>query len=369
VAAALAQQAAAASQTAADLTFEAIDWSRLPRDEVQTLLAARARYKQNVFAKGVYSLQQDPQLADVRPCRTPAEIDTGVCLVTDELKRQIQAARAELQAAAAPTTAGARAPREGQRRVKQAALPRIERKMALLIGINQYADKRVPELVGAVPDARAVRNLLEQRLGYETTVLENATRESIIRAFNRLAVEAQANDSVIIYFAGHGVLVPIDGVDTGFWLPGDSDAELPTTWLANSDIAKLVAAVGSRQTMLVSDSCYSGALVGRDRVTVSDIGNADELLNRRAAVVMSSGGDEPVADEGKNGHSVFAWHFMQALQGLNEWQVGNNLFERVKAAVVKDFPQTPQYGASTKLGHQGNTDYLFERRELDVAPR
>ena len=39
----------------------------------------------------------------------------------------------------------------------------------------------------------------------------------------------------------------------------------------------------------------------------------------------------------------------------------------MRAAVVKDFPQTPQYGASRTAGHQGNTDYLFERREFDAV--
>ena len=77
---------------------------------------------------------------------------------------------------------------------------------------------------------------------------------------------------------------------------------------------------------------------------------------------------EPVADEGREGHSVFAWHLMRALEGLDQWQPGSNLFERVRAGVVKDFPQTPQYGASRAAGHQGETDYVFERRELDATP-
>jgi fibronectin-binding autotransporter adhesin len=359
VAAALLQQSTA--QAASGLTFEALDWSRLPRDEVQTLLAARARFKQKIFERSVFRLQQDPNLADVRPCRTERELTTGTCVITEALKREIQAARAQAQGAAP-------AQREGQRRVVQAALPAIERKLALLIGVNTYKDKRVPELKGAVPDTRAVQQLLDGRLGYETTVLENPGREDIVRAFNRLALQAEPNDSVIVYYAGHGVLVDINGVDTGYWLPSDVDAEQPKSWLSNADIARLVAAVGAKQVMLVSDSCYSGQLVGKDRVQVSGGSNAGELLSRRAAVVMSSGGDEPVADEGKNGHSVFAWHFMRALEGIqspSEWQVGNSLFERVRAAVVKDFPQTPQYGANRSAGHQGNTDYLFERRQLE----
>jgi hypothetical protein len=129
----------------------------------------------------------------------------------------------------------------------------------------------------------------------------------------------------------------------------------------------MVGAVGARQVMLVSDSCYSGQLVGKDRVLVSSPEDASAMLKRRAAVVMSSGGDEPVADQGREGHSVFAWHFMRALEGLTQWQVGGSLYERVRAGVVKDFPQTPQYGANRGAGHQGNTDYLFERRELEAV--
>jgi uncharacterized caspase-like protein len=250
----------------------------------------------------------------------------------------------------------------------QAALPVIERKLALLIGVNDYADKAVPQLEGAVRDARAVRERLEQRLGYETTVLESPSRSEIVRAFNRLALEAQPGDSVIVYYAGHGVVVPVDGVDTGFWLPADTDSKKESTWLSNADIGRLIAAIGSRQLMLVSDSCYSGTLVGKDRVSVSG-DNPDEWLKRRAAVVMSSGGDEPVADEGKDGHSFFAWHFMRALEGLDRWQVGNNLHERLRTAVSREFPQTPQYGGSRGLGHEGNTDFLFERRQIEAAAK
>lgn len=344
-----------------------MDWSGVSREEAMTLLAARGRYKQKVFAKGVYRLQEDPRLADAPVCATEADLETGKCLVTEELKQRIQAARQAAAGAAGPAQEAAVAlPRPGQRRVIQAELPGIQRKLALLIGVNKYDDARVPELTGAVPDVRAVRSLLEGRLGYETTVLENPRREDILRAFNRLALQALTGDSVIVYYAGHGVVVPVEGTETGFWLPSDVDAESPASWISNADIARLVAAVGARQLMLVSDSCYSGALVGKERVQLGGGQlDAEDLLKRRAAVVMSSGGDEPVADSGRDGHSIFAWHFMRALETLDRWQPGGKLFERVRDAVVKDFPQTPQYGASRTAGHQGGTDYLFERRALE----
>jgi filamentous hemagglutinin family protein len=335
------------------VSFRAMNFQRMPRDEIQTLLAARAGFKKQVFATGVFKLEQDPTLADVRGCRTQAELAGGNCLITEQLKKEIQAAAQ---------------PRRNLRKVKQTVVPNIERKLALLIGVNKYKDQRVPELVGAIPDARAVKDLLEQRMGYEATVVEDPSREAIVRAFNKLALEADANDSVIIYYAGHGVVVPVAGVDTGFWLPADSNAEEPTTWLSNADIARLVTAIGARQLMLVSDSCYSGNLAGNERVQVEgQVSDPGELLKRKAVVVMSSGGNEPVSDEGREGHSVFAWHLMQSFKSLEGWQLGGGVFERVRAAVAKEFPQTPQYGAQRSAGHQGNTDYVFERREFESA--
>jgi hypothetical protein len=79
---------------------------------------------------------------------------------------------------------------------------------------------------------------------------------------------------------------------------------------------------------------------------------------------MSSGGNEPVFDSGKNGHSPFAWSLMSSLGDLSSWQPGGNVFERVRFAVARELPQRPQYGAYAAAGHRAGGDYLFERRQL-----
>lgn len=335
-------------------SFRPVNASAMSRSELVTLLAARDNFKKKLFADTLYKLEIDPSLANVRPCANENELSTGQCLITAELKRSIEAARRLEQMQ-----------RAGAARVRQARLPAIERKLALLIGINDYADRRIPALVGAVPDARAVRNLLEDQLGYETVILEEASKETIVRALNRLALDAGPKDSVMIYYAGHGEVVPKTGM--GYWLPADSRVDKPESWLANTDIERMVGLIGAKQLMLVSDSCYSGTLVGSERVTLDGSLPVDEVLNRRAAIVMSSGGNEPVSDEGRDGHSVFAWHLMNKLRELGDWQAGGNVFERLRSAVSAEFPQTPQYGASRTGGHQAGTDYLFERRQLDKA--
>ncbi|MBP6900354.1 MAG: filamentous hemagglutinin N-terminal domain-containing protein [Burkholderiaceae bacterium] len=354
-------------------TYDSVNLSQMQRDEIQSLLAARANFKRKVFDGGIGKLQIDPALADVRGCRSVAELSGGACLLTAALKQEIAAERARAAAAAAAAEAAARKP--AGRRVVRAVLPTIQRKLALLIGVNAYQDKRIPQLKGAVPDARGVRDVLENHLGYETTVVEDPGREAMVRALNKLALEAGPEDSVVIYYAGHGVVVPVTGKDgkdskeeLGYWVPGDGDVDKPETWLANSDIAKLVALVNARQVLLVSDSCYSGTLAGSERVQLDTRTDAADLLKRKAAVVMSSGGNEPVADVGRNGHSVFAWYLMETLKKLSDWSVGVSVFDSVRAAVAKSLPQTPQYGASRSAGHQGNTDYLFEQREIERSP-
>ena len=46
---------------------------------------------------------------------------------------------------------------------------------------------------------------------------------------------------------------------------------------------------------------------------------------------MSSGGNEPVSDSGKNGHSTFAWNLMRTIEKVSTWRPGSAVFEQVRA--------------------------------------
>ena len=294
-----------------------------------------------------------------QPAAAPAPVPAGAIVAT-----------APPSPPAATLTSGV-APASVQfekRRVKTATLPQIQRKVAVVIGNDRYADKTIPQLENAVKDARAIARLLESRLGYETVVLENASKQAVVAALNSLAVELGPNDSAVIYYAGHGELIESTGL--GYWQLADSDAKRPESWLSNADIGRLVAQIGASQVALISDSCYSGSLVSDQRIRATS-GAADpvQLLSRKSVVVMSSGGNEPVADAGKQGHSPFAWNLMNNLGQLANWQAGGNVFERVRFAVARELPQRPKYGAYSAAGHQGGGDYLFEQRQLEAVSK
>ncbi len=118
-----------------------------------------------------------------------------------------------------PRAACPRRPRQislpGRRHVRQAALPQIERRVAVIIGVDEYQDKSIPQLGNAVKDAQAVGKLFETNLGYETVVIPNASKAAVIGALNRLALAVGPKDSVVIYYAGHGDVV--EATSQGYW--------------------------------------------------------------------------------------------------------------------------------------------------------
>ncbi len=140
--------------------------------------------------------------------------------------------------------------------------------------------------------------LFADKLGYEVRVARNATKADIVRALNQLSMEMRPQDSVTIYYAGHGYLDERTG--SGYWIPADASTSDPRSWMSNTDISSMLSLIRSKQVVMISDSCYSGAFAKEQKMSLSDSKiNPDDVLAKRSVVVMSSGGDEPVADGAK----------------------------------------------------------------------
>ena len=127
------------------------------------------------------------------------------------------------------------------------------------------------------------------------------------------------------------------------------------------DISKFLKNMGAQQVLLISDSCFSGSLTREQKIsTALRSKDAGQILSKRSVLVMSSGGEEPVSDEGKDGHSIFAWSLLQALASAGTLTPGAEMFNVVKREVVKGYAQQPQYGAVLAAGHMEGGEYLFE---------
>ncbi|MHC5724908.1 MAG: caspase family protein, partial [Nostoc sp.] len=88
------------------------------------------------------------------------------------------------------------------------------RKLALLIGINQYP--QIPALSGCLTDVELQRELLIHRFGFQgsdilTLTEEQASREFIEAAFSdHLSKQAKPGDVVVFHFSGYGSRVKLE---------------------------------------------------------------------------------------------------------------------------------------------------------------
>ncbi|OSM04330.1 putative peptidase C14 caspase catalytic subunit p20 [Magnetofaba australis IT-1] len=229
---------------------------------------------------------------------------------------------------------------------------------ALIIGINDY--RSLPRLKTAVSDARAVAQVLEQRYGFQTRTLENASRGEILMALTAYRNRLTQRDNLLIYYAGHGWLDQ-EG-DQGYWLPVDATESDTVNWISNASLTTALKAIKAKHAMVVADSCFSGKLTRGLKVRIQTPGYLERIARKRARVVLASGGLEPVADAGgKMGHSVFASAFLEALRDNAGVMDGMSLFSRVRRPVMVNTDQTPEYADIRKAGHDGG-DFLFVAR-------
>ena len=228
---------------------------------------------------------------------------------------------------------------------------------ALVIGNNAY--RNMPNLETAIHDAKVVAEILELDYDFHVVLLQNATRADIILALDDFRKKLTRNDNILIYYAGHGILDVASG--RGYWLPVEASLDTIVSWVFNATITDSLKAMDAKHVMLVVDSCYSGTLTRDVKSRLRGPEYAKRMANKRARVVLTSGGLEPVADGGGGNHSVFAKAFITALRKNDGLMDGTDLFVQVRRPVVLNAPQIPEYSDIRFAGHDGG-DFLFVKR-------
>jgi uncharacterized caspase-like protein len=252
---------------------------------------------------------------------------------------------------------------------------------ALAIGNNLY--RTWPVLKTPADDARAVADLLRTKYGFKTQLLLNATFDQTLNALNDLVKTLGPNDNLLIYYAGHGTF---DLGKRGYWIPVDAETERNTRWILNVQITDLLLKMNARKIMVISDSCYSGALTAAENGAIPTILNgipddtraevAKQFADVQSRTMLTSGALQPVWDVGSGGHSLFAKALLDVLTANDSVLEGYRVYESVEARVVRDSriirereeklrgksqiegDQTPLYAAIQHAGHQG-ADFVF----------
>ncbi len=242
---------------------------------------------------------------------------------------------------------------------------------AIVIGNQNY--QSIESLETPKYDAARAARILADRYGFTVSILEDANDVTMLKAINDLNAVLKPEDNLLIYYAGHGARLQSGKSEAGYWLPVNADAPPKDTyWVPNEQITGHLGRLPARRVLVVADSCYAGLLSTdpsylflNDKVTYSK----DYIkfkLPKRARLLLSSGGDKPVLDEGSGGNSVFARAFLDELEANQGILSSPELFSRIRkrveiAARKNKFVQVPEFKSIKGAGHEVG-DFFFVPR-------
>lgn len=241
----------------------------------------------------------------------------------------------------------------------------------LAIGINRY--RHWPRLATAVNGARDLARLLADDYGFgsiTTLIDEQATRAAIIGELRRLVDILGFDDSLLVYFAGHGHLDR--QTQTGAWIPVDAlieeegrNYDAPASWLQNGTVRDYLRSCKARHILVVSDSCFAGDFLRGTRELPPTIDDAyvRQGFRLRSRQVLTAGGMQPVTDGGLPGHSVFTGFLLHTLRDHPEpWLLPAQVHARLRTSVAANANQQPLLGALHDTGNEPGGEFVFFRQ-------
>lgn len=231
----------------------------------------------------------------------------------------------------------------------------------LSIGIDRFQDAKIHRLAYCEKDAAAVAGMFQdpRYAGYAsinavTLLGPQATRQAVTQALRDLAQRARPQDTVVIFFASHGIQQ--DG-GRSFWVLYDTSVDMeaysegalridPPTGLPQESIQELLDAIRARRLVTLVDCCFSASTVvstprGASFASEQPRNPFAGFLGEGRVVITASQGDQLSTESPELGHGVFTWHLLEALAGAADtnrdnvvelWEAWNYLEHRVTAA-------------------------------------
>ena len=249
-------------------------------------------------------------------------------------------------------------------RVVSARLPVTGNRLAVVIGVGNYEHTAIPKVRYAVQDAEAIYQVLVGPGGFkkENVLLltDRTTQRPTLRNIKSalgtfLARSARKDDTVLIFFAGHGAPeIDTRGLERDglakYLIPSDADPnDLYATALSMDEIHTVFGRIEAERMIMFVDACYSGAVGGRTfaskRLRTRDMALDDQFLDRltRAkgrAIVTASRPSELSVELPELGHGLFTYYLVEGLRGaadLNRDGIVTlqELYEYVEAQVSR----------------------------------
>jgi uncharacterized caspase-like protein len=224
---------------------------------------------------------------------------------------------------------------------EQGASPKKVSRIALIIGNGHYPDASAP-LAQPINDARALSASLRHD-GFDVDVIEDASRDDMIRAIDRLRGKIRSDSVVMLFFGGYGVQVGRESymipVDATIW----KERDVRQAGVSIESVLDLMKSQGARAKLVVVDASRRNPYERRFRSFSHGLAPIAAPDN---ALVLSSATPGKVAEDSRGEHSVLV---SELLTHLNKGELGAEaVFNKTRVAISRasDGEQVPSVSSS-----------------------
>ena len=222
--------------------------------------------------------------------------------------------------------------------------PSVTRKVsrvALIIGNGHYPDAAAP-LTQPINDARALSASLRHD-GFDVEMVEDATRDDMIRAVDRLRGKIRSDSVVMLFFGGYGVQVGRESymipVDATIW----KERDVRRAGVSIESVLDVMKSQGARAKLVVVDASRRNPYERRFRSFSHGLAPIAAPDN---ALILSSATPGQVAEDSNGEHSVLVTELLNHLNqpGADAEAVFNKT--RIAISRASEGEQVPSVSSS-----------------------
>ncbi len=216
--------------------------------------------------------------------------------------------------------------------VVKSTRPESGARWAVIIGISNYADQKIPGLNYCVDDAELLVERLAEQCDYapekillltehQTKPHLRPTSRNLKQVVKGWVNQSQEGDTVLVFFSGHGFL---DRQGRGFLATEDCDpSKLEETALRIEDLREILRQSKAKQKLLVLDCCHAGAKKGAvsEKIDSLERPSSEELgasfASAEGLITLASCRKQESSFEWKAvNHGIFTWFLANGIAGM-----------------------------------------------------
>jgi uncharacterized caspase-like protein len=216
-------------------------------------------------------------------------------------------------------------------------------RVGLVIGNGHYPDANAP-LTQPINDARALTASLRQN-GFDVDVVEDASRDDMNRAVERLKSKIRPDSVVMLFFGGFGVqagresyMIP---VDARIW----KETDVRRDGLSVEAVLDAMKERGARAKLVVIDASRRNPYERRFRAFSHGLA---PIVAPDNALILSSATPGKVADDSKGQYSVLVAELLNNLKQSDTPTAVETVFNKTRVAIshASEGEQVPSVSSS-----------------------